>query len=435
MLTSTSSSRNHSQLLFAGQKKPSLLKTGFLGMLLGTAGATGLIQQNNSQRNSTETLTPSLPDQFNYTRLIQPLSEKEQKQLDAMIQPEDFKTPTPKKHRKLLQTLPENCNFDTDEPTIYYVDDAADVQARQLLKKPPFAPTNVNLFTTATYPNATATSPAQLKAYNETSMKSELTQIFTKRFNGNSTKVKSAVALMDDPILKKVAPDPKLRAAIVNLKGTIGKSALESYQRGDFGAVRFAPLTSNGIARSITISNKAKPEIEVNEKYKGENFRLFASTMSHEPLHTDTTNSATEELICGAMDILAYAKQLLEDPSLAKANTELTRRQNTQLMARLNTRDKNGDMRLFTIQKNVYPGGTNLTNYAAPFEIANACQGTSTPGNPTLEGMLKRTTGELLINPKFDNATLNLLDKNQKNIKPAQQIKLAKEALGLNVDA
>ncbi len=305
--------------------------------------------------------------------------------------------------------------------------------AATILKRPPFKPNDVNMFTPSVYPKAKPLAPAPAKTATVSQMKGELTKIFNKRFNGNSAKVKSAVALMDDPTLKKVAPDPKIRAAIVNLKGTMGEPALQSYQRGDFDSVKFATFNDTAIGRSYTVSNLSRPIARINERYKGEDLRLLSTTVAHEVLHTDPKVSPTEELINGSMDSLMYGKMAVEDPTLARSGTELTRRMNTQLMARLNTRDANGNLSLFTAKGDtIFPGGKKVPNFSTPFDITNASQGTFTPGNTTLRAMLKNVTGQNTSTANFDSNTLRLLDKTQKVMSQTELVTLA-GVLKLNV--
>jgi len=148
--------------------------------------------------------------------------------------------------------------------------------------------------------------------------------------------------------------------------------------------------------------------------------------MAHEPLHRDHTNSNKEELIANSIDTLVYGQFLLESPSLATTGTELARRQNTEHMARLNTRDANGKLRLLTAAgDNVYPGGdVTLPYYAAIFEPF----GDSTPGNGVLKGMVRKVVGSGVTLPtkvNFDGATVNLLDTRQKVFTAAQLVRLA----------
>lgn len=303
------------------------------------------------------------------------------------------------------------------------------------LKKPPFKPTDVNLFNPSIYPAAKPMTVAPAKTMTDTQVKAELTKTFAKRFNNNSQQIQQAVALMDDPSLKKVVPDPKLRGAIVNLKGTAGEPAIQAYRNGTYGSVKFGTNlpTTTTIAQVQTPAGK-KPELVVNSRYQGENFQLLTNTMAHEALHQDAAVTPTEEAVSNTMDSLVYGKLVTENPALASSGTELSRRLNTLMLARLNSRDANGNLRVFTAQGNIVPGSNrNLPNFASMLGYPSTPSKTdSTPGNSVLAGMIKNITGQTVTNPKFDANTLNLLDKGQIAMTPVELVNLAK-ALKLNI--
>lgn len=143
-----------------------------------------------------------------------------------------------------------------------------------------------------------------------------------------------------------------------------------------------------------------------NERYQYEGPRLLAAVWAHEALHQDVPDSPKEEMISNALNTLVSAQFILKNPSLATAGTELTRRINTKLMARINSRDAQGNLRLLFAQGNVYPGGTPLENFAAAF---GGTLGENTPGNAHLRTFLRKVTGQRVSNANFDDATVNLL--------------------------
>lgn len=300
------------------------------------------------------------------------------------------------------------------------------------LKKPPFAPSDVNLFTPQTYPSATTPKPAAARTISETQIKSQLTKTFSTRFNGNSSQISSGMAVYNDATLKKMVPDPQLRAAVAVLKGTPGEAAIDTIKGGAYSKVSFATLPSGIIAAVQPDSTgKTKPQLLINNRYQYEDFRQLAPSMAHESLHQDTTDSGREERISHSIETMIYGKLLLEDPTLATSGTELARRQNTKFMARLNSRDANGNLRLFTSQGNVYPGGTPLANFGAAFtskggDTPGGTVSDSSPGNQTLQKMLKAMTGVNVLNPKFDANTESVVDKNQIMFTPVQLVQLAK---------
>jgi hypothetical protein len=91
-------------------------------------------------------------------------------------------------------------------------------------------------------------------------------------------------------------------------------------------------------------------------------------------------------------------------------------------MALLNSRDAAGRLRVLTSQGNVYPGGTPLAYFAA----ALGPLGADTPGNTTLQAILKAATKVSLAAQNFDDATVALLDTCQRLFSPSQVLQLAK---------
>lgn len=300
------------------------------------------------------------------------------------------------------------------------------------LKKPPFAPSDVNLFMPQTYSAASTPQPAAPRTITETQIKSQLTKTFSSRFGGNTTQINSGMAVYNDATLKKFVPDPRLRAAVSVLKGTPGEAAIDAIKAGTYSKVAFSSLPSGVIAAiKPDPTGATKPQLLVNNRYQYEDFRQLAPTMAHEALHQDAKDSLREERVNHSIDTMLYGKMILEDPNLATSGTELARRQNTKFMARLNSRDTNGNLRLFTSQGNVYPGGTPLANFGAAFtstggDTSGGTVSDTTPGNQTLRRMLKAMTGVDVANPNFDSATESVIDKNQIMFTPVQLVQLAK---------
>jgi hypothetical protein len=154
--------------------------------------------------------------------------------------------------------------------------------------------------------------------------------------------------------------------------------------------------------------------------------------MAHEALHRDSSASNKEELVANSIDALVYGQFLLETPSLATSGTLLARDNNTNLMARINSRDASGKLRLFTSTTGpcpdacgIFPGGNFVPYFAAPFEPL----GDSTPGNAVLKGEVRNVVGPNVTLPQtvnFDDNTLLLLDSRQKVFTNAELVQLAK---------
>jgi hypothetical protein len=124
---------------------------------------------------------------------------------------------------------------------------------------------------------------------------------------------------------------------------------------------------------------------------------------------------------------------VLETPSLATSGTALARDANTELMARINSRDATGKLRLFTSTSGsgdnccgIFPRGTFVPYFVALFEPLGD---SNNPGSSVLKEMVRNVVGSSVTLPEtvnFDDNTLQLLDSSQKVFTNAQLVKLAK---------
>lgn len=297
--------------------------------------------------------------------------------------------------------------------------------ATDTLKQPPFEPTDTSLFLPEVYSDAPPTQPASSGPTDEATLRQKLSDLLNQRFPGSPKTVNQALAIFDSQSTKAIVPDPRLRAALVALKGTAGEAAIAGTLDGTYNTVRFGVPCCDAIAQVIPQTDGTL-HIVFNEKYEFEDFRLMASVMAHEALHQDPTVSNKEELTAYAIEFLVYGQFLLENPDLATLGTELARSNNTGLMARLNSRDAEGKLRLLTSTGNLFPGDTSnvfVPYFAAPFEPL----GDSTPGNKVLKGYLRKVVPAKKVprRPHFNDKTLLLLDKYQKVFTAAEVVQLA----------
>lgn len=321
-------------------------------------------------------------------------------------------------------------------------EDANEAKAREILKNPAFRPTDINLFNPSIYPDANPMQLAPVENVDEDKIREELLDVLTKRFKGDADKAKKAVAeVFDDKGVKKTMPDPVLRAALTNLEGTTGRSAIDVIKNGTYKTVDFSQIYPSKTSlydidpkKAIAVTH-ILPEMNVtfNNRYQGENFQLLSQTMAHETLHQDDITYHSEEFVNDALTSTAHGQLVLQNPKLAQGDTELSRRLNSLLMTRINGRDENGNLRIFKANGTTTPGGVEVKDFAAFYSIPSLqMMGPSSPGNANLKAMLKAVTGKDVDNPDFDQKTLALLDENQAALKPSEIVELAR-ILKLNV--
>lgn len=314
--------------------------------------------------------------------------------------------------------------------------------ADKILQKGPFAPTNVNLFDPQIYSDAVAYKPAQ-SGMTEGQILVHLNASLAERMGVKAAA--KAVLLMKDPALKKVVPDVALRASIVNLTGTVYEPAIQAFRDGTFSSYKFGPIapvvrpdgsTVHPIALT-TVGVDGKAKTVVNDRYKKEDFRLLTSTAGHEALHPDGVNSGKEELVANVTESDVYFQLLAKNPTLAQGKTELTQRLNGEALAKLNTRDATGTMRLFESKGTVFPtstkgqAGDQLDSYGAAFGDVNSQP--DTPGNGVLDQVLSKLTGKKISGAGNNNSTIALLDRDSTSLTPQELVQVAKSALLLNV--
>lgn len=311
---------------------------------------------------------------------------------------------------------------------------ASALTPQETLKQPPFPPTDISLLSADLYTDGPPEVPAAQNPSGESAMRKQLKAVLVKRFGSGNAQVSQGLSIFDAAPTKTIVPNPRLRAALVSLKGTVGEPAINGTLDGTYSTVRFGTVTNPNFNAQVQSFPDGTLQIVFNDKYQFEDFRLMASTLAHEALHRDTPDSNKEELINNSIDILVYGQILLENPGLATSGTGLARDQNTSLLGRLNSRDATGKLRLLTGNGNLFPGsGTDFPYFAAGFEPL----GDSTPGNTVLKRMVRNVVGSGVTLPttvNFDDATVNLLDTRQKVFTPAQLVRLA-EILKLDTSA
>ncbi|NED49321.1 hypothetical protein G3I24_00120 [Micromonospora aurantiaca] len=288
-----------------------------------------------------------------------------------------------------------------------------------MLAQPPFPPTNVNLFTPQTYSQASPMVPAGPREITEAQLRVELAKALRPRAARDPGVVARGLAVFDDPKIKKVIPDPNLRAALASLVGGPSEVSVKTIRSGVYTAVIFAPLPETTVAQV----SPPGPQILVNERYRYENFSLLGVAMAHETLHQDPAVGGNEEYIAAVLQAGYYGQAVLEQPKLPAAGTELTRRANTLLLALLNTRDAKGRQSLTANRGNVFPGGKPLANFRS---IYPADLGPATPGNADLNAFLSAMTKTQQRNANFDQATADLLDVRLLWAPPEGRLRVAK---------
>jgi hypothetical protein len=313
----------------------------------------------------------------------------------------------------------------------------ASATALDTLKQPPFLPTDVSLLTPEFYSEAPPMVPAAQNPSGETVMRNKLKALLEKRFGVGSTQVSEGLATYDAASTKSIVPNARLRAALVSLKGTVGEPAINGALDGTYGEIYFGTprpcqCVRDPVGQVFRPSGSTKLAIVFNEQYRYEDFRVLAPDMAHNVLHRDLLGGRKEGAVLASIQSLVYAQFLLETPGLATSGTALARDANTELMARINSRDATGKLRLFTSTSGsgdnccgIYPRGASVPYFVAIFEPLET---SNNPGSSVLKQMVRNVVGTGVTLPQtvdFDDNTLQLLDSRQRVLTNAQLVKLA----------
>jgi hypothetical protein len=295
--------------------------------------------------------------------------------------------------------------------------------ALEVLSRPPFVPRNLALFARAVFPAAPAPIEAPAPGVDEAASRALLAATLRERPGLTPETASATAALFDDPTLQRLVPPPPLRAALLLLRGTAGEAAIAAVTSGAFASVGFAaPPPFVGDSAAWVDGAAGKGSIFVADWARFEDPRALASVLAHETLHSDADVQSKEEAIAAALESIIYGQLLLETPALAHAGTRLAAYDNTRLLERLDSRDESGQLRLTYSSGPTLPG--SQTGYGFFMEYYEPFFGRSTAGNPTLQAIARAVTGTT-PSGGFDNALVELLDRNQVALAPEDLVRLA----------
>jgi hypothetical protein len=308
----------------------------------------------------------------------------------------------------LLATLLVGCNGGGTAPAVPVADAALPASPLEVLARPPFVPRDLALFARSAFPAAPVAPTAPGPGLDEAGSRTMLQETLRARPALSPEVTVATAALFDDPTLRRLIPAPTLRAALLLLRGTAGDAAIAAITGGMFAGVAFAaPPPFVGDSAAWVEDSGA---ISVADWARFEDPRALAPVIAHETLHADADVQSKEEAIAAALEAIIYGQLLRESPALVRAGTRLVVYDDTRLLERLNSRDEMGKLRLTYASGPTLPG--SQTGYGFFMEFYEPFFGRSTPGNVTLQAMVRAVTG-MTATGGFDNALVELLDANQ----------------------
>jgi hypothetical protein len=293
----------------------------------------------------------------------------------------------------------------------------------------PFQPTDVNLFTLGSYPEGASLEPAIGPEPDEDGVREALRTFLSKRLADHTAAdslVAGAMEVFDSVAVSKI-PNANLRAGLVSLTGTLAESAiltiLESpNQLVDFGAI------NTGDYSEVQTSIFGDRRVIVNGEYRSEHFSLFGPIFARMGLQQDQLTGKEEEITGSSILSLVAMQQTLVDSAAARLGTELARRINTQMFARLNS--GSAGFPNIGIQQTpggeIFPNGSRFVSLTSVFASVGSMV---TPGNALLREYITRVVPEGVAVPDslvFDDDTLFMLDRYQDVVSPGDLIRVAR---------
>jgi hypothetical protein len=293
--------------------------------------------------------------------------------------------------------------------------------AQAALGQRPFAPTNTHLYTPGVFSDAPPMVPASGDTLSESAARAVLEAFLGKR-PGTAGALQQALSAFDDDALLAKMASPTLRAGLISLSGTVASSAIDALVRGPFGPIRFGPVTSGDYA-----DVRSDRSVVVDERYAAEAFPLFGAVFARIALQLDGATGRNEEITGSAFLALVAMEQALIDSSMARSGSELSRRLNTQMLARLNSGSANfPNIGIYQSPGGqAFPNGRFFGSYASVFD---PLEDTATPAGILLAAYLKNLAPpgtELPSTNAFTADVLSFLDRHQNVLSPEELIHIA----------
>jgi hypothetical protein len=118
-------------------------------------------------------------------------------------------------------------------------------------------------------------SPASSGPTDEATLRQKLSDLLNQRFPSNPKTVSATLAQFDSDKTKQIVPDPRLRAALLALRGTVGDSAIAGALDGTYSTVKFGtPIGGEGTAlrrlnSSQMVRRRSLSTIDTNTRTSG----------------------------------------------------------------------------------------------------------------------------------------------------------------------
>lgn len=279
------------------------------------------------------------------------------------------------------------------------------------LRGRPLSPVDIDPVLCASALHAGAFAPSDVPAWrvgndaappamSEDDIRAEISRIMRRRFRGDQPDraVAEALAIYDAPVIREATrDDPTLRAAIAELKGTLGEPAIDLLLSRDRAvSVVFGVPISDRSGAETTIDGDLI-QILLREEFRHERPALVAPIIFHELLHRDGEVQFDEELIANVLDMRVTIEQLRDDPEALALSTPLAKNMRWRVLAQLNDRVGAELAAVRSDASVLLPNTQGTSNHTLEDFIRNvdpagsyqALTRTPTPGHRTLTAVLR----------------------------------------------
>ena len=230
---------------------------------------------------------------------------------------------------------------------------AVERAATIVLSRPPRAPVDVDLFSSNTlfgqpgiYPAGSPMVPATAQAGDAGSdgtraaVRSQLQRVLSTLAGPASIE---ALLARYDGALAVAVPDDGVRAAVTLLGATIAAPVLAAFpDRTEVTTLRFGVSASAGRVVGPPADRADRSDVGhgrvVNDRYRYEHPALMAPSLAHDLLWDPGMQGHAAETLLHAVAAMVHLQLIAADPTIARAGTELARRQNSLAITLLHSR-------------------------------------------------------------------------------------------------
>jgi len=289
-----------------------------------------------------------------------------------------------------------------------------------------FIPTDINLFSKINYPaGKLVAKPTKLKS--EQDILADLDLFLSKKVTLgliDKSQKNAALEKFSAPVSKRIIASGQLRAALLSLLGTVSEHAITAILDGENQTGQ--PYGKMGFVSGLTTHIVAKGKLQAgqlaivfNDQFSTEPFPVLSAWIAHEVFHQDLYLGQHEEVLASVADVVTYMQQILVAPSISQYNSDLVRRNNTRMLALLNSGTPGittlgvKSAQLTDMSVNVLPKSLLKQNSFEDYirNIYSYSPLTATVGNASLNSfLLKLMKVPSYTHFDFTQATINSID-------------------------